>query len=42
MSLYRRNLKPQADAALESGIPAGEQQDERSRRPEQLLRRVSD
>jgi len=42
VSPYRRNPKTQADGAMESGIPAGEQQDERSRRPEQLFRHVSD
>ena len=35
-------LKNQADGAVESRIPSGEQQDERLGRPEQLLRHVSD
>lgn len=33
---------PRRMPPVESGIPAGEQQDERSRQPEQLLRYESD
>ncbi len=42
VSPYRRNSKNQADGIVESGIPSGEQQDERLGRPEQLLRHVPD